>query len=402
MNQFNFPKVKQLFYFIVSILLTIIMFAALSPLQAFAESPMLDTKLLLIIEDSAQKPTLDDKQAEKVEYKFLSEISNADSNHIAYATSKDIANIDEVRSILQYAFRRYDARVYIYGNLTISEFKNILDIDLYSIETNIYDENGITDKKANMAFSEEQEENKVQQIISLSKSSKYQSLMAEVPYATYNNLETIIVNHYLETFVNPMLYATIVQNVFDYRNYGYFGGGAFSSYCYLSYDYILYKIEDESVSNYDYFAIRVNATPVYDNPDLPEAVVCNQLQMKLSLPYVADHIVEYGPYSSNKANEINVQLGFGAEGVSGSVGFTFAPGTGPSVDTTYTPQDRTVLWKVSKYWFFGSKLNNALYPFGVSWASTGRLAAINISTYVEFSKGDVYSNWDEVQVRYSY
>lgn len=166
-------------------------------------------------------------------------------------------------------------------------------------------------------------------------------------------------------------------------------------------DYYLYKVEDEAIANYDYFAIRVNVNPIFDDPNYNfDALKCTALKVKLELPYGTDHFYEYGPGSTSKAKNISVNLGFGNSGVSGNIGFNFAPGSNPTIDTTYNSSNRTVLWHVKQYWFFGSYLTNAMYPFGATWASAGNLAAINISNYVEFQ--DYESRWNEIQVRYSY
>lgn len=116
----------------------------------------------------------------------------SDNTHIAYAVTKEIAQNEYVNPILKYAYMENDARIYIYGNLTISEFKNIMDIDTYSVLTDIYDENGVIGETAKMSFSKEQEDNKVEQIISLSQNAQYQSLIASVPNATSEILETLL------------------------------------------------------------------------------------------------------------------------------------------------------------------------------------------------------------------
>ena len=404
MKRLNFLNQKHFSYLFISITLLAICFSlffSFSTASASAMTSNINTKLLIILDDSKQKPSFPDEYNDIVEYVYLSDVSMSDNTHIAYAVTKEIAQNEYVNPILKYAYMENDARIYIYGNLTISEFKNIMDIDTYSVLTDIYDENGVIGETAKMSFSKEQEDNKVEQVISLSQNAQYQSLIASVPNATSEILETIIVSHYADTFVNPMTYATIVKNGFNYRTYANFYSDPVSplDFAYLNIDYYLYKIEEEAIANYDYFAIRVNVNPICENTAL--RWVCEDFQVKLSLPKTNDHIYEYGPYSTNKANNISVQLGFGASGVSGSVGFTFAPGSKPDIKTSFNSTDRTILWKVDRHWFFGASLNNKLYPFGASWASAGRYAAINISSYVNFAY-DHKSSWNDIQVRYSY
>jgi len=386
---------------VVGVLFVLVIFLSIPINQAFADIQEIDLRLLIIVGDTAQKPSIDEEQAEMIECKTVSEISESDNNHIAYAAMADIAESDKISSLFRYAFSNYNARIYIYGALTISDFKNILGISTYSVETDIYDEKGKTDKKATLTFSEEQEDNKIEQIISLSKNPEYQSLIASVPMATTEKLEHIIIEHYINTFVNPLLYSTtIVSSHFDYRNYAYLGGTEKMDDGYVSMDCVLYRLSDESDSEYDYFAIKVNATPVCS------LVPCSQLQVKLALRYSTDHFIEYGPSSTNRADSINVQLGFGVAGFSGGVGFTFAPGTGPTVTTTYSPADRSVLWKVDSYWLVGKPLNDAMYPFGASWASlqSRRKVFIEFSNRAAFSADHIYAttNWHTVGMCYSY
>ena len=404
MKRLNFLNQKYLSYLILSIVFLTACFStffSFSTASVTAETADINTKLLIILDDSKQKPVLPDEYDDIVECVYLSDVSMADSTHIAYAVTKDIAQNEYINSILKYAYKENDARIYIYGNLTISEFKSIMNIDTYSVLTNIYGENGAIGETAKMSFSKEQEDNKVEQIISLSQNSRYQSLIASVPNASSEILESIIVSHYADTFVHPMTYSTLVQNAFNYRTYANFYSDPNSplDFAYLNIDYYLYKIEEEAITNYDYFAIRINVNPICENEVL--RLACEDFQIKLSLPKADDHVYEYGPYSTNKASNIYVEVGYGNSGVSGSIGFTFSPGSSPDIDASYNSNERTILWKVGRHWFFGSSLNNCLYPFGASWASSGRYAAVNISSYVNFGH-DHKSGWNEIQVRYSY
>ena len=384
---------------LVLVILLTLLTALIIPFNAFAIS--IDEKLLIIIDDASEKVIMDETSTKYVEIKHLSEVTDKDLNHIAYAVSSDIAKTEFVNDIIQYGFNN-NARIYLYGNLTIAEFKSILDIATYSIQTNIYSCNNAVKQSATMYFSEEQEQNKVEQIISLSKDNRHQSLIVSAFEASLSTLEEIIIDHYVDTFVNPYSRTTLVQNSFNHRTYPKMKGSnqIFTTY-YLNMDYYLYQFDNESISDYDYFAIRINITPSSTLEYTWDSLECTSFQVKLELPYSSDQIYEYGPYSSNKAKDINVSLGVSSSGVSGSIGFTFSPGSGPSVNTVYNANNRTIQWEVKKHWFFGAKLDNCLYPFGATWASKGKLAAIDVSTYTVVSRENT-SDWNKIQVRYSY
>ncbi len=370
-----------------------------SQVRAYAMDSI-DSRLLVIIADESSLPQLTAEQENKIVFKHISDITEGDDNHLAYAVAKEIAEEENIAKILQTTYNTIESRIYSYGDLTIQEFKNILDIDTYSIETDIYNSQGVTEEKARMSFSKEQESNKIEQIISLSKNSRYQSLIASAPNASYEQLEEIIIDHYTETFVDPYQRSILVKNEFNYRTYPYSGDIQLTT-CYLNVDYYLYKSDDENIADYDYFAIKVNVNPIYDNSSASFGKLsCDNLKVKLTLPYSNDHFYEYGPHSANKATNINVSLGFSSTGVSGGLSFTFSPGSKPTVDASFNSTTREILWNVKKYWFFGKELNNELYSFGASWASSGKLAAVDIASFVSFADFD--SHWDTIQVRYSY
>lgn len=359
-----------------------------------------DNRLMVIVDDSTSYPILTEEQSQIIVYKHLRDITEGDCNYLAYAASKEVACNENITKIIREAYNNIESRIYIYGNLTINEFKNILKIDEYCIDTEIYNETGITGEKAKMHFSEEQELNKVEQIISLSKNSNYQSLMVSAPKAVESQMELIIIEHYIETFVGFNQKIKLVQNAFNYRNYPYMGDIQLTT-CYLNLDYYLYKSDDEDIVDYDYFAIMVNANPIYDNPSVSMGTLsCTNLQVKLSLPYSKDHFYEYGPHSTSRATNIGVSIGYSGSGVSGTLNFTFSPGSRPSVDASFNSTSREILWSINRYWFFGQDLNNELYSLGASWASYGKLAAVDIYSFVTFA--DCNSEWNKIQVRYSY
>lgn len=122
MKRLNFLNQKYLSYLILSIVFLSACFStffSFSTASATAETADINTKLLIILDDSKQKPVLPDEYDDIVECVYLSDVSMADSTHIAYAVTKDIAQNEYINSILKYAYKENDARIYIYGNLTM-------------------------------------------------------------------------------------------------------------------------------------------------------------------------------------------------------------------------------------------------------------------------------------------
>ena len=383
-------KTVALLLFIVLSAMSLI---SISLITVSAYNETVDTRLLVILGDETDISTL--PLQENVIYKKYSDMSTYNNQHIAYAVSNSIASDSTVNQMIRDAYER-DALIYIYGNLTIAEFKNIMGIDDFGISTNVYDENGITERKAFMHFDEEQELNKLEQIISFSRSEYKQKLIVTAPHANETDLIAIISDH----FCSRKSRTTLIYNSFDHRTYPLIGnaGSAPLTTCYLSMDYYLYTVENETIEDYDYYALRVNVNPVYDNPSSWGKLSCTELGVRLVLPKANDHFYEYGPSSSNSANNINVNLSFGSTGISGGIGFTFSPGTSPDLSSSYNSANRTVSWEVTRR-LFGSDLNDAMYPFGATWASYGNDVSVDISNYVVFDAFD--SDWNTVQVRYS-
>ncbi|GEM_PF-5780459 len=150
-----------------------------------------------------------------------------------------------------------------------------------------------------------------------------------------------------------------------------------------------------------YFALKTNATAV--NNKCETTGNCDLMEIKNQLCYTSDNIIDYSPKDTKRAKSVNASLNLGSS-ASANIGISFETDAGPTIHTTYDSANHAVSWKVSRYWFFGSTFNNQRLSFGTSWASTGRVASINISAYARFlgNKINHIANWDTRNVTYRY
>lgn len=308
------------------------------------------------------------------------------TNYSNYAVpSKFVKTNNKLCNVLKNAFNNYDSRIYIYGEVRISDFKRVLNIKNFGANVNVYDENGSTAKTAFLSFGKEQEYTYIENIISYSNSQTQKNLIATVAKCDNMIMEyiKIIISDCCKTGIMPM--ASIVQSGFNYRSY----------YCnnYINMDYLLYRDYDEQDPNYDYFAIKTNVS-AYGG-------LAKEIDVEHRLPYLSDELIDYGPYDINRAGSVSVGLDLGG----GSLSYSFDVGGGPTIDATYNSSVDYCTWKITKYWFFGSYLNNQLFKPGSSWASTGTYAGTDITFRAAFEgPGEMYlwTPWQTVQVRYDY
>lgn len=362
--------------------------------NAYAEE-FIDTRLLMIVANESELDSFSDALPENTELITVDNFSHSSNKHIAYAVSQEMAENPDIQAVLQEMYLSSKARIYIYGDITIKHFNDILGISEYSVSIPMYDGDKQLDKKGTLYFGDEQVNNKLMQIICLSKNDKYQSLTVTGEKMNIKEMQDFIINHYNETFVNPYLRASIVKSNYAHKVL------ALGSNVYLNVDYILYKDNEESDSQYDYFALRTNVTAV--NNQNVTAADCDLIEVKHQLQYSSDHVTDYAPRDVSRATSVSVGLSYGPS-LSANIGISFGVGGGPTIDSTYNTAQSLTTWKVKRYWFFGGTFSNEMVSFGTSWASTGRLAAINVSTYARFIgyKINHIANWDTQQVRYSY
>jgi hypothetical protein len=328
-----------------------------------------------------------------IKYSKVSEYSD-------FAVSANTINKDKrLCKPLENAFDNYNSRIYLYGKVTIADFKHALNIDKFGSYENIYDETGKSTEKAYIYFDEKQEQNTVENIISYSNLQSSKNLLAKVTpeknkKITDNDYIKIIIDDYasMKALTNNKTGALIVKSGFNYRSY-------YGTNDYVNLDYLLYRDYDEEDSAYDYFAIKTNFSAY------SKTGVVYSIDAKHALPYGSDEMLDYGPGDISWAKSVSVGLDL----ASASVSFSFDVDGGPTIDTTYSASDDYCKWDIKKNPLSSAFLGNKLFSLGSSWASTGRFAGTDVSFRGEFYTGYMIpspkyytSPWETVQIRYQY
>lgn len=269
-----------------------------------------------------------------------------------------------------------------------------MKIDKFGLYNNIYDSAGKTDQLVYMGFSEFQESSYIENIISHTKDPLTKNIIANVELEDhYLSKENEYLKIIIEDFIKMVSVKPLVEMIdigFDYR--AYIGDS------YINMDYILYREYDENISNFDFFAIRTNITT---------SSACSKIEVRHDLPNKnTDQIIDYGPGSLFRPSNISVGLSFGESGPSGSIGWSFNVGGGPTIDTSYSSIEEFVNWEIKKYWFFGEDLGNQMFALGSSWASltANQSAKIDITYRAQFEFGNnvFRTSWKTVNIVFDY
>ncbi len=308
----------------------------------------------------------------------------------AIAVSADTLEHDrELCKAVRNAFENYGARVYLFGDLTINDYKRLIGAERFGADASIFDEKGITKETAFVFLSPEQESNDVFNIISFAKSDERKHMLAKV--SDHNKTSADLTAEYIRIIADDfdlnesIKSITIVKSGFNYRSY-------LTSSVYANMDFILYRDFSELDPDYDYFAIKTNiCTYGYST---------SRIEAEHRLPFPSDELIDYGPGDISKADSVSVNLSLCG---SSSISYTFSVDGKPSIDASYYAVDDYCTWIINRYWFLG-ELVNELFSLGSSWASTGTYAGTNVKFRALFNYGidSFYSPWTTIEIRYNY
>ena len=278
--------------------------------------------------------------------------------------------------------------VYLYGDLTISEYKSYFSIADYSIDVKVAN----SSQTLTQSFSESYEETEAFQVISYGT----QPLLCKISSdCTFFSVFKAVTQNFLK-LTAPATRSTIVKSEFDFVTY--FANNT----CSVHMDYTLYRNYDEIDSSYDYFAIK---TRVWAET----AQSLEELRTKYILPFDSDNFLETGPASQNNIGTLNVSIGFGNSGLSGTIGYSInLSDSRPNIVRTEDLTNDVVEWTMDKRWFLPPSLNSATLDCAETWASTGNTAVINVfyRATASIKRPNVTqsetSEYTCVQVRFSY
>lgn len=91
--------------------------------SAFASELPIIQKLLVIIDDELSSSIPQYNTNDYIEFVDVDDFNEAYDNYISYAVSVEDSTLDNINQILRNAYEEFDAKIYIYGGLTISNYK---------------------------------------------------------------------------------------------------------------------------------------------------------------------------------------------------------------------------------------------------------------------------------------
>ncbi len=383
--------------FVVLITLFCLVTINVASIVTFAAERQIVEKLLVITNEETSAIFENSEDYENIEFVDIDSVDDSFSNYISYAVAIADSMNANINQILRNAYNDIGSKIYIYGGLTLNDYKEILSINDLYINMNASDSNGAVTNAIKMRFDGEQEDNKKEAIIGLTRNSNSQSLTVTGEGLTQEECINIIIEHFNSTFVPSKNRETVII----YSSYGHRVYSTQLSTAFVNVDYILYREQAEEDPTYDYYALKTNVTGTQTNPDTQIGRVSfTGLEVKHKLVNSSDNVTDYAPKDVNRATNVGVSLNIGTNGL--SIGINFTSGAGPTIDSSYDVNTKEVQWKVSRYWLFGRPFSGDMFTFGTSWATRSK-ASIDVSTHATFSVVNNFSyniDWDTQRVTF--
>lgn len=398
-------KVKKIMCFVMVFLILILTTATYGYTANASEQKL--QKLLFILQQSSDldniktSEIIDTSSFDIVDFKTIKDYSKKDLTSyqaIAIPYSEARKNAKILRSIYESG-----GIIYIYGSLTIADFKKALKLDKFGVTVPIYDPKGHdTSKKAFQYFSDDQEKNDIVNVICLTREG--QGLLSYIeesdkgyiePYQFYKAVIDDIQKFGIQQGFKTMG-VEIVKSGFGF--YSYYWNSRSCTYM----DYTLYRNFDESDPTYDYFAISTNVWARCTSTD-PLGVI-SEVTVKHALPYSVDELIDHSPGDIYSAGSVGVSVDVG--GV--SFGFSYELSGNPRIYCNENYTSDVVEWQMLPRLVSPVYLDNKVFKSATSWASTATYAGIDITFNSTTNYGapnlqyPVVGTPKTVQVRYDY
>ena len=403
---------------IVSLVLCILL--CVSSISFFSASATEQTYKLLFVADESSYNTFLNELANpmvivdksRLDYYISSgiDVSNsivADFDLFDYTLITDVAEIslnnykaivlpiddDETEAIARSAYNQ-GILVYLYGQLTINDYKEALSLNQFTLSADIYNSYEVKCDTVEQGFDVTFENTEIYNVICYSSNTllcKFGNSAKEVNYLV------AALNNCIETRNVGRTRATIVKSEFDFTTYW----GTNNQYA-SHLDYTLYREMDESDDVYDYFGVKTRTWVDTNGAEV------SGIMTKYDIPFTRDDLLETGPDSQNSIGTLSVSVGFGNDGLTGSIGFTVdLSDQRPRIERTEDYTNDTVEWVMTPRILFPKSINDANLFCAATWASTGKYAGINVSYQgvVNIGSGGQYqisSGYTEIPIRFSY
>lgn len=272
-------------------------------------------------------------------------------NFAAIAVRKERVMEDAtLKYMLREALQR-NCKIYVYGDISVKEFKELLDLQIFEIGSGL-DENNIQTTET-VQFTQEQEEKPMGFISYSLRAEDSYTIAARLPL-DFARIEEAIIADYLETKPIATRSFEIASSMVHLKTYG-FEGNFYDFTHYLDTNIILYKDTGDIDTNYDYYVVESVTNVVGD-----KGKTLSVRHKSLS------DVLDYSPKSVESTSTITISLGIA--GIDGS----FPINANPSVSGAMGVDGRydCVDWTIGRYWLAGQDIDTNAYTLASKWRNT--------------------------------
>lgn len=286
--------------------------------------------------------------------------------------------------------------VYLYGELTIEDYKRALGLNDFSLRDDIYYIGKGKTEKTVTYFDKAFECSEVYNIISYGNSALLCKFNGTPDLSNYYKaVSEDFCGNNASAGINS---TTVLTSKFKMVTYW----GKNNRYS-VRFNYTLYRETAEVDNQYDYLAIKTTA---WVTPGMATEV--EEIDTKYILPYASDHLMETAPASQKNIGTLSESLSFGDGTINGTIGYSVdLSDSRPTIKRTQDLANGTVEWALTKRAVFAKNIDDATLVPVASWASTGKTAAIDLyyGGKVSFGTNNQYisdSGYTKVPIRFSY
>lgn len=287
----------------------------------------------------------------------------------AVALKDDLMSNSVIAEAVADAYRDTEIKVYVYGEVTLSEYKDLLGIQSIGEYKDIIYSDGTVGKKYVYLDAADDEGEETLNVVQYSDAG---SLFASVMVEQDTVFQQIVYDHFVETTPVMSSYATVIEKEYSFKSY-------YNSKNYVNMDYWLFQETDEIDPDYDFYAVKTIFTMVGDDP--------RSLDVYKGMVYSADELDPCEPVSATSLSSLNVSVGWSGNSTgssaSASIGLSWNLSQKVDIDHTYSAVNDEATWSITPSSFKRGWPKEAISLLA-PWSAGSGVGAINVSFSGDF------------------
>jgi len=265
--------------------------------------------------------------------------------------------------------------IYLYGDLTIQEYKHITGLEMFALDVDITNLNDFSVGQTIQSFDGAFKENEIFNIIGFSE----QALLCKIYDETISAFTFLfnIAKNFEQLLSADQggfqpFNATIVRSGFNFTSsWTAFGSSVHT----VRMDYTLYQNLNEYDPNFYYFGISTNTWVTSSQ----SGVFTADIRTRFTLPNNEGHFLDSGPASQANIGSLGVSVGFGSSGPSASIGFSVnLSDIRPTIDRDEQFHQGWIDWRMTRRTLLPINLGTERLRCVATWASPNNAASIDV------------------------